>query len=150
MITCYRHKQRAELMFMPMKILNRLWCHSGMRFLSLLTLSGSLTIASGQTVLPIVRVYATDPHASWSGDTGTVQFFRDGPTNAELNVFYWLRGTATNGVDYVTLGNSINIPAGVHTSSLTVTPLNSGQTDTRTVQVQLGAPPTLPPINYVI
>ncbi len=94
-----------------------------------------------QTILPVVTVQATDPYATWSGDTGTFTFFRDGPTNQMLNVFYLISGTATNGVDYDKIGNWVVIPAGVRTNTVTVSPINIGQTNIATVVVKLSASP---------
>ena len=118
--------------------------------LTALMLAGSLWCAQAQTVMPVVTVHSPDPHATWSGDTGTFTFFRDGPTNDTLNVFFVIGGTATNGVDYTTIANTITIPAGVRTNSALVSPINNGQTDTRTVEVRLTPPPFVPPVNYVI
>lgn len=100
--------------------------------------------------MPVVTVRATDPLATWSGDTGSFTFFRDGPTNASLFVYYRIDGTASNGVDYASIGNYVTIPAGVRTNSVLIAPINNGQTKTETVVVTLGASPLLPPVNYLI
>src|SRR5690349_3084073 len=68
------------------------------------------------TTLPVVTIRATDPLASYSGDTGTFIVFRDGPTNADLNVFYLIGGSASNGVDYAAIGNYVMVPAGARTN----------------------------------
>src|SRR5438445_9359774 len=102
------------------------------------------------TGVPVVTIRATDPFASWSGDTGTFTVFRDGPTNADLNVFYRIGGTASNGVDYATIGNYVMIPAGIRTNSVVIKPINNGQTIGETVELHLSPPPTLPPVNYQI
>src|SRR5260221_4270968 len=96
--------------------------------LILLTLSIPAFSTYAQTsLIPVVTVQATDPLATWSGDTGTFTVYRDGPTNQMLNIFYLLGGTATNGVDYSTIGNWITIAAGVRTNTVTVTPIDHGQ-----------------------
>ena len=60
-----------------------------------------------------MTLYATDPHASEAGpDPGTFTVKRSGSTNFPLAVFFHLSGTASNGVDYEQLGNSVRIPAG--------------------------------------
>jgi len=100
--------------------------------------------------LPVVTIRATDPLASWSGDTGTFTVFRDGATNATLNVYYRIGGTASNGVDYAAIGNWVFIPAGERTNSITISPINNGQTNTGTVVLQLAPSPTLQPVNYTI
>src|SRR6266404_833269 len=108
------------------------------------------SFAQNTTGVPVVTIRATDQFASWSGDTGTFTAFRDGPTNATLNVFYWIAGTASNGVDYASIGNYVQIPAGIRTNSIVIKPINNGQTNTETVELRLSQPPTLPPVNYEI
>lgn len=115
----------------------------------------SLAVCSSAQVLtndfvPVVTIQASSPLATWSGTAGTFTVFRDGPTNAALNVYYRIGGTASNGVDYATLGNWITIPAGIRTNTITVSPINHGQTNIETVVLKLSYPPILPPINYQI
>jgi hypothetical protein len=109
----------------------------------------------GQTgtsnTFPVVTVRATDPFASESGDTGTFTLFREGPTNQTLNVYCIYRGTASNGVDYVTLPNFVMIPAGARTTDVVVKPINDNLNDgTETVELRLVPSPMLPPVNYMI
>ena len=104
----------------------------------------------GQITMPVVTVRATDPLATWQGDTATFTFFRDGPTNAPLNVYYLMGGTATNGVDYGQIGNFAFIPAGVRTGSVVIKPINLGQTTTRSVELRLAVSPMMPPVNYMM
>src|SRR5437879_13464061 len=61
--------------------------------------------------IPVVTVRATDPFASWAGDPGAFTLFRDGPTNATLNVFYRLDRTASNALDFAQIPYSTSIPA---------------------------------------
>jgi hypothetical protein len=69
-----------------------------------------------------------------------------GPTNDDLAVGYGIGGTATNGVDYVTLPGSVTIPAGQHSALITVVPLDDGPPDiTSTVILKLK-----PGTDYVI
>jgi hypothetical protein len=89
--------------------------------------------------------------ASWSGDPGVFTVFRDGPTNATLNLFYTIGGSASNGVDYAITPRTITIPGGERTSTITINPINNGQSNlTKTVVLTLTPPPTLPPVNYMI
>ncbi len=67
-----------------------------------------------------------------------------------LNVFYKIGGTASNGVDYAALGNHIVIPAGTRTNSIVISPINLGQTNTKTVVLELAPSPMLGPVNYRI
>lgn len=110
----------------------------------------SISQAQWTNTLPAVSIYATDPHASWAGDPGQFTVVRYGPTNATLNVFYMVGGTARDGVDYALLGNWITIPAGQRTNTIGVTPINIGQTNTKTVVLTLAPFPMMPPVNYVI
>src|SRR5262245_39036484 len=74
---------------------------------------------------PTVTIYATDARASESGsDTGTFTVRRTGSTDFPLAVFYQLSGTASNGVDYEHLGNSVEIPAGALEASFVVKPID--------------------------
>ena len=62
----------------------------------------------------IVTVEATDDEATepaTTRDAGTFTFTRDGSTASNLVVNYIVRGTALNGQDYVSIGNSVTIPA---------------------------------------
>src|SRR5437588_13122359 len=89
--------------------------------------SASLAQSSGPPVnslMPVITVRATDPFASESGDTGAFTLFRDGPTNNALTVFCLFGGTASNGVDYATLPNWVNIPAGARAAAVTVAPID--------------------------
>jgi hypothetical protein len=114
-----------------------------MRSVKCLLLSFSLVLVAAWNgysqinLIPLVTIEATQPFASWSGTTGTFTVFRDGPTNQTLNVFYLIGGTATNGVDYGKIGNWVMIPAGVRTNTITINPINTGQTNVETVVLKL-------------
>src|ERR1700690_2404065 len=102
----------------------------------LLLVSG-LSGFSQQADIPVVSIYANEPFASWSGKDGTFTVLRNGPTNQTLNVYYLIGGTASNGVDYATIGNWVMIPAGVRSNNITITPIDNGQTNTETVVLKL-------------
>jgi ABC-type cobalamin transport system permease subunit len=92
------------------------------------------------TNLPsVVRIYAPDPVAiegtnfgQWFlpgtrfGVTNTATFlvYRDGATNTDLTVSYNISGTATNGVDYATIPDTITIPATKRYALITILPLS--------------------------
>jgi hypothetical protein len=85
--------------------------------------SATVTIVDNDQ--PGVRIFATDDKAvESSSDTGTFTVARIGNLAANLVVNYALSGTASNGVDYVTLPGTVTIPAGQVSASFTVTPLN--------------------------
>ncbi len=76
----------------------------------------------------MVTVRATDGLASEPGvltviDPGVFTIHRDGATNIDMAVFYSLRGTASNGVDYAQLSGRVVIPAGSFTAPVIVNPL---------------------------
>lgn len=83
-----------------------------------------------QPPVPVVSARAPDPIAAEPDpatdylDTGTFAIHRKGPTNESLRVFYRLGGTASNGVDYVELPHSVEIPAGERVVKVLVEPLD--------------------------
>src|SRR5512137_1899378 len=106
-----------------------LWPNKGRHLPLLLALGiGSSALAQIATI-PVVTMKATDPLAAWPGDTGTFTVFRDGPTNADLNVYYAIGGSASNGVDYAAITHWVSIPAGVRSNTITISQINNGQTD---------------------
>lgn len=119
--------------------------------MSLVLLTVGLAFSSlAQTLPPVVDIFATDPSATWSGDTGTFTVIRHGDLTPALNVFYRILGTATNGVDYRMISNSVPIPSGATSNTIVITPINNGQTNIRTATLVLTQPPILPPVNYFI
>jgi len=117
--------------------------------------------------LPVVTIIATDPIAvegtnppiftppiiapiipftNYCGGTNTATFLvrRFGPTNADLTVDYAIGGTASNGVDYVTLPGYVTIPAGSTYALITIIPLEDIDPTTTpysTVILSLVVPP---------
>ncbi|MDB6039637.1 MAG: large protein [Verrucomicrobiales bacterium] len=76
--------------------------------------------------LPQVSVVASDPTAFEGFSSGAFTVYRAG-TNDNLAVKLQYSGSASNGVDYATLPDSVTIPAGFHSVGLTVTPLASSK-----------------------
>ena len=72
---------------------------------------------------PVVQVLATDPTALEGASTGAFTFIRNRGTNADLSVNYLLKGTASNGVDYVLLPGAATIPAGYLAADILVQPI---------------------------
>src|SRR5205809_926066 len=60
---------------------------------------------------PVVTVEATEPFASTSGP-GVFTISRTGDTSSDLQVPYFVGGTADYGVDYSGLAYPLTIPAG--------------------------------------
>jgi len=71
-----------------------------------------------------VTVTATDGVAAELGpDTGAFAIARSGDVAAALTVNLSIFGTATNGVDFVSVPSSVTIPAGAASATVTVSPL---------------------------
>ncbi len=92
------------------------------------------------SLIPVVGIYANDPAGTWSGDPVQFTVFRDGPTNRAVAIYYDVKGSATNGVDYAALRGVVEIPAGVRTNIITVKPIDLGQLNSRTVELRLSLP----------
>jgi hypothetical protein len=97
---------------------------------------------------PVVTILATDHHAAEAEtDAGVFTVNRSGPTQGSLLVFYELSGTARNGVDYQELPNTVTIPAGAGSATISIKPINDTLVEgTETVIATLVASPTLSPI----
>lgn len=97
---------------------------------SIAALSGwaSLTVAEPNLPYPslaFVAVQTTDPLASEPGNNpGSFTIYRGGDTNESLSVAVSLSGTASNGVDYAAIPNSITLAAGQFSTNITVTPVS--------------------------
>jgi Bacterial Ig domain/Calx-beta domain len=141
-----------------MKAMRLFWVFARVSFvIGSLLFSGTNIFAQvtiSNSPIPVVTIRATDPLASWSGNTGTFTVYRSGNPAPALNVFYDISGTATNGVDYQAISSFIQLPSGVVSSNILIQPVNLGQTDIRTVNLALGPSPLLTassiPINYKI
>jgi hypothetical protein len=121
--------------------------------LPIVTISALDPIAiEGTNCWPWLGLVGTTPTwANWTATTSVCQYFtncgpknatfavrRLGPTNDDLAVTYAVGGTATNGVDYVTLSGVVTIPAGSYVAVITVIPIDDGSPDiTKTVILTL-------------
>ena len=133
-----------------MRPMQFLWPKKGSHLPLLIALGIGSSVFGQVITFPVVTIKASDPLAAWSGDTGTFSVSRDGPTNAELNVYYAIGGSASNGIDYAEVSHWVNIPAGVRSNTITISPINNGQTNIETVELKLVPSPMLPPVNYEI
>lgn len=104
--------------------------------------------------IPVVTIRATDPLATWSGNPGVFTVTRTGNPLPSLFVYYQVTGTASNGVDYHTIGNWITIPSGVLCGDIVIKPIDLGQSATKTVVLTLTNSPLMGPgsmlVNYII
>ena len=78
--------------------------------------------------------------------------FRAGNTDATLNVWYDLGGTASNGVDYAPIPpHLVEIAAGATSNTIIITPIqNAALSVVKTVVLTLTNSPLLTPVNYEI
>jgi len=75
-------------------------------------------------------------------NTATFVVRRTGETTAALTVYYSIAGTASNGVDYATLPGSVMIPAGSHSASIEIVPIDDSIPERiETVLLALQPPP---------
>lgn len=118
---------------------------------AVLLLNAFVTSAQVAPPVSVVTIKATQPIAKESGQPATFTLFRAGPTNAALNVYCTIGGTASNGVDYQEIANFTLIPAGATSATITINPLIDTKVDgTLTVVLQLAPSPLMIPVNYII
>ncbi|MBD2149020.1 S8 family serine peptidase [Pseudanabaena sp. FACHB-1277] len=98
--------------------------------------AGSTFATEGSfTILPsIVTIAASDPDASetttgQTANNGQFTLVRSGDVTSALTVNYSITGTATNGVDYNTLSQSVTFAAGSSTATVSVIPEDQFRTD---------------------
>lgn len=109
----------------------------------------------GSNLIPVVTVQATQPVATLA-DPGVFTVFRAGNTDATLNVWYDLAGTASNGVDYALIPpHLVSIAVGTFSNTIIITPLNGvpPASVAKTVVLALTNSPMmnpLTPVNYQI
>lgn len=80
----------------------------------------------------------------------TFSIYRSGETNASLTVTYAIGGTASNGVDYVTLPGAATIPAGQRLAMIPVVPIDDGPPDRNSTVILRLTPPASPVPTYLI
>jgi hypothetical protein len=101
--------------------------------------------------LPVINIATLDAIAREGTDnTATFRVRRIGPTNAPLAAHYSIRGTASNGEDYVLLPGSVTIPAGRRTARIVVTPINDNLNERIETVVLRLTPPPVGSATYVI
>lgn len=86
-----------------------------------------------------VNIVATDLLADdKGGNDGQFAVSRTGSKTSDLEVFYTIHGTAINGTNYNTINNSLVIPAGSETATITITPVSgSAESACQTVFLSL-------------
>jgi hypothetical protein len=103
--------------------------------------------------VPVVTLFVADPlaqeqpNADGTVDTATFEVRRSGSLDQPLVVFYSVRGTAENGVDYTALTGHVTIPSGNRWARITVVPVNDALAeDPETVVIELTPSPAASPI----
>ena len=90
----------------------------------------SATVSIMDDDVPIVTVWAVDDTASEYGPGAAVfRFGRAGSLVDPLTVQFSVSGTATAGVDYADIGQSVTFPAGASTVSVVVTPIDDDEVE---------------------
>jgi Big-like domain-containing protein/Calx-beta domain-containing protein len=105
--------------------------------------------ASAQSIpVDIVTITAPDSTASETGDNAKFEITRTGPTNSLVNVFYRIGGSASNGVDYVSIQSNLIIPAGSRSGSIYIIPKPDTDVEgTETVELTLTPSPLMNPLS---
>src|SRR2546429_3562755 len=99
--------------------------------------------------LPTVHLVNNYPSQGWEPGgqdrPSDISFFiwRDGNTNTDLTVYYTVGGTASNGVDYQTIPESVTFPAGsLYGIGVSIHPLEDAEVEgTETVTLTLRPDP---------
>jgi Ca2+-binding RTX toxin-like protein len=89
---------------------------------SIITSSAIGTITNDD--LPVISLAVTDADAAEPVNPGQFTLTRDGITTADLTVNYTLTGTATNGVDYQALTNTVTFKAGSDKAIIDIAPID--------------------------
>ena len=84
------------------------------------------------------RIQASDSQAAEPGDDGTFMVSLNSPVSSAVILHFTVSGTATEGVDYTSLGGQISLQAGAQSGEITVTVLDDNEREgAETVEVTL-------------
>ncbi len=103
-------------------------------------IDSSATVTIGDDERPTVRISATDNVATEAGlTTATFTVTRSAPSTTTLTVPYTVGGSATPGIDYLSLTGLVTILANQTSSLITITPRDDGEIETaESIDVTLG------------
>jgi hypothetical protein len=76
--------------------------------------------------------------------------FRGGSTNSDLTVNYAIGGTASNGVDYVTLPGSVTLRAGQTAATISIVPIGGSASNINSTVILALQPTTNSPPDYAL
>lgn len=138
----------------PGFVRSRLSAWAGLGLVMAATISAPAQVGTSNRP-PVVTIRATDPFG-WEPcnvlaviNPGRFTIYRDAGTNMDLLVPYFISGTASNGVDYITISNTVVIPRGARSADITIFPLHDNLVEgTETVVLRLepvGCPAIWPP-----
>lgn len=93
-------------------------------------------VVTAPDALPVITVHPLDPFAvepagGLPANTASFRFRRHGSTAGTLSVNYTMHGTATNGMDYVSLNGFATFAAGTSITFVILTPLADNLTEHR-------------------
>jgi len=101
--------------------------------------------------VPFVQILATDPTALEGTSTAAFTLIRNGDTSVDLPVYLHISGTASNGVDYVSLPGSVSVLAGQRKALITIIPIDPVPPPAlKTVVLTLNTNAVTPTNNYVL
>jgi len=89
-------------------------------------ISASVSILDNE---PLVSAQVLDAQANESGDTGTFTITRTGSTAEPLVVSIAMNGVAVAGIDYLSPGATVAIPAGAASTTIAIVPLEDLETE---------------------
>ena len=104
----------------------------------------NLASRSFQVSSPALSISASGPDAyKFGAQPGAFAITRIGGTNLDLTVNYAIGGTASNGVNYSLISNSISIPTSATSTAIAIVPLDDNLVDgDKTVVLTLSASTT--------
>ena len=109
-------------------------------------------LAAGTPTVWIRTIDALAFEENYPGRTGAFSVERNAGLTESLTVSYSITGTATNGVDYVTLPGTVTIPAGSPRMSIVIDPILDAVAETgESVGITIEPPPSgITPPPYVV
>ncbi len=126
-------------------------CDIGDGLLDSSVLLGAKTVLV-QVVLPFVSAYSNSSlgnNAIKGCSNGIVFFTLPSPATSADTVNYTIGGTATNGVDYVAISNSIIIQQGQDTASVVIRPISNTSSGTVIIGITTSCNTTYDTINII-
>lgn len=107
-----------------------------------------IKVTPAPAVRPIVTVATTDPEASEGANiatvlnTATFTISRRENTNVALTVHFRMSGTASNGLDYLSIPGSVHLPSGKVSTNIVIRPIDDNLSEeNETVSITV-----LPPV----